>query len=200
MRQILIEKGSELFYKEGFAWSSIRDIGRVAKVTTATLYHYFKNKDELLYDIIITIGDDLLKILNQTVREFTDPEERLRQMLYRQICLLKEKRESVRIYIEEQYQLPSRLKKLVYKQHRRIYDIYLNELGRLHKDGRLRIDHLLMANFAMFALMNWVYGWHKDDKRLSIEEIADRIITIVFNGFLLLRKRKRGGDKGRENR
>lgn len=201
MREILIRKGTELFYKKGFARSSIRDIGRLARMSTATLYHYFKNKDELLYEIIIAIGNDLLKILNQAVQEFADPEERLRQMLFKQMCLVRERRESVKIYIEEQYQLPLRLKKSVYEQHRKIYDIYLNELVQLCKAGRLRINHLPTINFAMFATMNWVYRWYKEDELLSIEEIADHIITILFDGILLShRETKRGGASGKRKK
>ena len=50
MREILLERGTEHFYTEGFARTSIRDIGRAAGISSSTLYHYFKNKDELLDD------------------------------------------------------------------------------------------------------------------------------------------------------
>ena len=191
MRDILVRKGTELFYREGFARSSIRDIGRAAGISSATLYHYFKNKDELLYEIIISIGKTLLEILSRTSQEFSDPEERLRQMIFRQICLLKERKEEVKIYIEEQYQLPKRLKKVVYEQHRQVYDVYLNELKQLQKAGRLRVDRLAIINFTLFATMNWVYRWFKEEKGLSIEQIADMIITILSDGIFLPRSRQR---------
>jgi AcrR family transcriptional regulator len=201
MRDILIRKGTELFYREGFARSSIRDIGRAAGISSATLYHYFKNKDDLLYEIIISIGKILLDVLSRTSQEFSDPEQRLRQMVFRQICLLKEKKEEVKIYIEEQYQLPKRLKKVVYEQHRQIYEVYLNELRELQKAGRLRVDHLPIINFTIFATMNWVYRWYKEEEGLSIEQIADMIITILSDGIFLPRRRqKRAMNQGPERK
>jgi len=201
MRDILIRKGTELFYREGFARSSIRDIGRAAGISSATLYHYFKNKDDLLYEIIISIGKILLEVLSRTSQEFSDPEQRLRQMVFRQICLLKEKKEEVKIYIEEQYQLPKRLKKVVYEQHRQIYEVYLNELRELQKAGRLRVDHLPIINFTIFATMNWVYRWYKEEEDLSIEQIADMIITILSDGIFLPRNRqKRAMNRGQERK
>ncbi len=191
MRDVLVKKGTELFYREGFARTSIRDIGRAAGISSATLYHYFKNKDELLYEIIISIGKTLLEILSRTSQEFSDPEERLRQMIFRQICLLKEKKEEVKIYIEEQYQLPKRLKKVVYEQHRQVYDVYLNELRHLQKAGRLRIDYLPVINFTLFATMNWVYRWFRKEEDLSIEQIADMIISILSDGIFLPRSKQR---------
>lgn len=40
---------------------------------------------------------------------FDDPEGRVKQMIFRQICLLKEKREEGKIYMEERYQLSIRV-------------------------------------------------------------------------------------------
>ena len=186
MRELLIRKATELFYREGFARSSIRDIGRTAGISSATLYHYFKTKDDLLYEIIKSIGDHLLIILNQTKQEFDDPEERLRQMIFRQICLLKEKREEVKIYMEEQYQLPKKLKTIIYNQHRKIYETYLNELQRLSEAGRLQSSlHLPTINFSLFAMMNWVYRWFKNDGPISIEEVANMNINVFLNGILV---------------
>ncbi len=185
MRELLIRKATELFYREGFARSSIRDIGEAAGISSATLYHYFKTKDDLLYEIIKSIGDHLLILLNQTKQKFDDPEDRLREMIFRQICLLKEKKEEVKIYIEEQYQLPKKLKTIIYRQHRTIYETYLNELQRLSETGRLRPGlHLPTINFSLFAMMNWVYRWFKNDGPISIEEVADMIINVFFSGIL----------------
>ena len=201
MREVIVRKGTELFYREGFARSSIRGIGHSAGISSATLYHYFKSKDDLLYEIIKTIGDHLLIILNQTKLEFNDPEERLRQMIFRQVCLLKEKRKELKIYMEEQYQLSGQLEKIIRQQHRKVYDTYMHELKRLVKLNKLRINHLPTINFVIFAMMNWVYRWYKKDQPLPIEEIADMIITILFNGFLLTREDMRGGaDSGGRRR
>ena len=185
MRKILIKKGTDLFYKEGFARSSIRDIGRTAGISSSTLYHYFKDKDELLYEMITLIGDHLLKLLNDTIQEFTDPEERLKQMVFRQICVLKEKKKEVKIYVEEQYQLPPRLRREAHLQQRKIYDTYLHQLELLQKAGRLRTSHLPTINFTIFATINWVYRWFRENGPLTIEELAEMIITILFNGILV---------------
>ncbi len=198
MRELLIKKATELFYREGFARSSIRDIGRAAGISSATLYHYFKTKDDLLYEIIKSIGDHLLIILNQTKQELDDPEEILRQMMFRQICLMKEKREEVKVYIEEQYQLPKRLKPIIYNQHRKIYETYLNELQRLGEAGKLRVNQCLpLINFSLFAMMNWVYRWFKDDGPISLEEAANIIIDTFFNGILVAHEKEMAQSEAR---
>ena len=92
--------------------------------------------------------------------------------------------------MEEQYQLPKRLKTIIYKQHRKVYETYLEELRRLSEAGRLRVNsHLPTINFSLFAMMNWVYRWFKNDGPVSIEEEANMIINIFFNGILVPHER-----------
>ena len=38
--------------------------------------------------------------------------------------------------------------------------------------------------FANFGMINWVYRWFKEDGEMTIEEVADVIIRIFFNGIL----------------
>jgi predicted HAD superfamily phosphohydrolase YqeG len=85
--------------------------------------------------------------------------------------------------MEEQYQLPTVLRKRALKQHRQIYDVYYNMLCKIKDKGLIRdIDETVMT-FAIFAMMNWSYRWFKDKGRLSIEEVAEHIIRIFFGGI-----------------
>ena len=38
--------------------------------------------------------------------------------------------------------------------------------------------------FANFGMINWVYRWFREDGEMTIEEVAEVIIRIFFNGIL----------------
>ena len=180
----IIKKATELFYEYGFVKASIRDIVRAVGVTNSTVYIHFKNKDEILFSIIEDIGSTLMKELHAVIESNDDPVECLREMIFRQVCLIKEKRKEIKIYMEEQYQLPPGLRKKSLKQHRRIYELYNNKIGEIKDRGLIReIDQAVMT-FGVFAMMNWAYRWYKDHGRLAIEEVAEDIIRIFFDGIL----------------
>ena len=180
----IIKKAIELFYKNGFANTSIRDIVREVGITNSTVYLYFKSKEELLYTIIYEIGETLLNELNQAISNNNDPLSALKEMIYRQVCLIKSRRMEIKIYLEEQYQLNEEYKEKALKQHRKIYDLYYNTIVNLKKKGLLRDVDPTVATFSIFALMNWSYRWFKEEGRLTIEDIANEIISIFFNGIL----------------
>lgn len=183
----IIEKATDLFYKHGFVKASIRDIVKAVGITNSTVYIHFKNKDEILYCIIEDIGSALLKEIQAGIEAHDDPVECLREMVFRQVCLIKEKRKEIKIYMEEQYQLPAVLRKRALKQHRQIYDLYYNMICQIKERGLTRdIDETVMT-FSIFAMMNWSYRWFKDKGRLSIEEVAEDIIRVFFGGILKVR-------------
>jgi len=111
---------------------------------------------------------------------------------------LKEKKKEVKIYVEEQDQLPPRLKREARLQQRKIYDTYLHQLELLQKAGRLRIGHLPTISFTIFAAVNWVYRWFKENGPLTIEELAEMIIAILFDGILAPLPKSDAPAKGKE--
>ncbi len=179
----IIKKATDLFYKHGFVKASIRDIVKAVGITNSTVYIHFENKDEILYYIIEDIGSALLKEIRVGIDAHNDPVECLREMVFKQVCLIKKKRREIKIYMEEQYQLPTVLRKRALKQHRQIYSLYYSMLCKIKEKGLIRdIDETVMT-FAIFAMMNWSYRWFKDKGRLSIEEVAEHIIRIFFGGI-----------------
>ncbi|MGB5156078.1 TetR/AcrR family transcriptional regulator [Desulfobacterium sp. N47] len=184
-KQIILDKAVDLFYEFGFVRASVRDIVKTVGVTNSTIYVHFKNKDQILYTIIQDIGSIVLQELHKAIEKHDDPVECLKEMIFRQTCLIKEKRKELKIYIEEQYQLPKALSSLAIKQQRQIHDLYYNKFCELEQIGILKkgIDKTVMA-FSVFAMMNWIYRWYNDNGRLSIEEIANQSIAVFFGGIL----------------
>ena len=180
---MIVKKSTDLFYNYGFVKASVRDIVRAVGVTNSTLYIHFKNKEEILYKIINDIGATLLQELRAAINRSNDPIKCLREMIFAQVCLMKEKRKEIKIYIEEQYQLPPKLRRKALKQHRQIYDLYYNKVCELKQKGLIRDIDTTVATFGIFAMMNWAYRWFRNSGRLSIEEVAENIISVFFSGI-----------------
>lgn len=183
-RELIIEKAIDHFYKSGYVRASIRDIVRSAGLANSTVYSHFKNKDEILYLIIKDIGSTLIEELQKSSRSVNDPVDALRNMIFNQICLINENRKSIKIYIEEQYQLPVQLRKKASKQHRQIYELLKGKVEELMNLGLIHEINPTIVAFSAFAVMNWSYRWFDDRGFLTIEEVADQIISIFLSGIL----------------
>ena len=178
------EVAATLFAEKGFVGTSMRDIAKALNVSVASVYYYFKNKESILFNIIEAIGNKLLIVLRKAKSESDSPLEQMRMMLFCHVCLTKENRYRVKVYVEEQHNLSPRLRKIIYKQHREIYDCYVDQLRELQKSKVISREPLFITAFAIFGMLNWCYRWFREDGDLSIEDVAERLTGFLLHGIL----------------
>lgn len=79
MRERILDAAMKMFLEEGYAKTSIRNIADAIEYSPGTIYLYFKDKDELLYEVQ---GQAYLKLLQAFKKNVTheDPLERLGQL------------------------------------------------------------------------------------------------------------------------
>jgi AcrR family transcriptional regulator len=72
-RERVAHAAIDLFARRGYHGTGIRDIAAAAGLTTATLYHYMSNKDDLLVEIMRGTIEPLRQAAASILAELTDP-------------------------------------------------------------------------------------------------------------------------------
>ncbi len=184
VRELLISTATDLFSKKRYLDTSVREIGEAAKVNPSLVYHYFKNKEEILYTIIQRFSLHLTKSLQEIQSKETDPIEGLRKLIFQHLILNRQFKKEVIITIEENTMLEGRLKNEVMSYQRKIYDLYMDQLKKLEQLGVLRNGSLTVISFSIFGMINWFYRWYKEGGQLNNEEIANQMIENIFSGII----------------
>ena len=184
VRELLISTATDLFSRKRYLDTSIREIGEAAQVNPSLFYHYFKNKEEILYIIIERFSMHLINSLQEIQTRETDPVEGLRKMIFRHLLLNRELKKEVKITLEENPLLKGRLKTEVISYQRKIYGLYLDQLKKLEQLNMLRQGNLTVIAFSIFGVINWFYRWYKEGGQLDNEVIANQMIENIFSGIL----------------
>ena len=80
MKQRIIDAAIQMFLEEGYEKTSIRNIAEKIEYSPATIYLYYKDKDELLYDVQAQAFEKLLNAFReQAVAK--NPFKRLEQIM-----------------------------------------------------------------------------------------------------------------------
>ena len=82
MRLMILETAKEVFIEEGFEKASIRAIAEKIEYSPATIYLYYKDKNELFFAVHELGFDKLLEEMRDAIEGITDPFEELRRRGY----------------------------------------------------------------------------------------------------------------------
>lgn len=88
MREKILEVAKEMFLKEGYDKTSIRNIAEKIEYSPGTIYQYFEDKDEIFF-IIHQQGFDKLFQMMTVVNELQNPLDKLKTLgqLYMQFAI-----------------------------------------------------------------------------------------------------------------
>jgi AcrR family transcriptional regulator len=184
-RAILLNVATNLFYQKGYPNTTIREIGQKAGISNSIIYHYFKNKEEMLFEIIQVSSTDLIDALVKIQQGIKDPVECLKEMLKTHMVAwcLKRKKET-KIIVADDYWLTGKRREANRVTQRQIYKLYLNKLEELSKKGLLKPVDLKVLAFTIFGAINSFFRWYSEGGSLSKEDVADNVIDIIFRGLL----------------
>ncbi len=67
----VIKKSAKLFYYQGYVNTGISEILKVCKIPKGSFYYYFKNKEDLLVNVIEYHSDNLVDFFDTTVDDLS---------------------------------------------------------------------------------------------------------------------------------
>lgn len=74
-RSLLLQGATKIVGKHGYANASVAAITTMAGVAQGTFYNYFSNRQELLDQLLPSIGNDMLLYIQKRMNESTDERE-----------------------------------------------------------------------------------------------------------------------------
>jgi AcrR family transcriptional regulator len=180
----IIETAVKLFYDRCFDAISVNDIASTVGITKAGIYHFIKNKEYLLYQII-NYGLDLLESeVMKPAKSIKDPEERIRFIFANHLRIITGEHKEYQVAIHERNTLSPEYQNKIILRKRKYLDFVIDTLTELKEEKQTRDIDVTSAAFALLGMINWFYQWYKAEGRLSEQKLIDDMVNLFFNGFL----------------
>jgi AcrR family transcriptional regulator len=189
VRSQLIDKAAQLFARRGYARTTMHDIAEELGLKRSSLYHYFRNKEEILDALIEEQTVAPSQMLQSLIDDTSLPMlEKLRRAFSESI--LRKLSESARFRVLDQieFEMPAQQA----AQHKRMKRQVLELWSRLISDGiasgDLRDVDSRMAAFAVLGIANWTAWWYSSSGKLTPTQIAEAMTDIGLFGLAHDRK------------
>lgn len=182
-RRQILDTAVNLFYEIGFEAASLRDLASKVGINKATVYHYFESKEEILFNILEEVGQSLLGGLEEARASSSDPLECLKAMVRFQIFYMEANLEGVKVLVEELKSLGPETAARIKLDQVKTFKLYEDVLSVCMREGKIKELHLATTAFTILGQINWLYQWYKPEGTLSIRQVADQVMILLFEGL-----------------
>jgi len=80
-RKSILQKSVECFNRYGYDKTTLEDIGKACNLNKASLYYYYKNKEEIFHSVLQKEAIEYVDALEHQILTIKNPEKRILDML-----------------------------------------------------------------------------------------------------------------------
>jgi len=177
-RATILDAAAGLFAARGFHHASMAEIARECGVSKALLYHYYRDKEHILYDIAAGHVEELLAIVAEVEAAAAAPRERLERLILRFMQAYEGGRRQHVVLIQDVKFLSPEQRARIHEQERRVVRAFALTIEAVEPGLRgLALDKAVAM--VLFGMMNWTFTWLRPEGTLSYEALA-RVVARVF--------------------
>lgn len=194
---MLLGKAATLVAEKGFHHMSMRDLSRATDYSLAGLYHYFGNKEDVLFQIQQRFFSTLVDQQSAICAGKEPVEERLRALVQNHLAFFTKHADELKVCTYELHSLTGDLYEQVAKIRRRYFGLLAEVLQELLAEGEGKPSALRVRQQTMFVFgaLNWIFMWYDADKDGPAAQLGDELSSLVLHGLRGLPPRAAGTSK-----
>ncbi len=178
----ILRAALDAFRARGYHQATLDDIADRVGVRKSALYHYFPDKESILYECHRMSLAELHRVIRDAEARFDRADEQLRYAI----------REHVRVMTETLEGSPSAFEVTALRpdhQHEIIAgrDAYERRLRRIVQRGStagvFRATDPKVVTFAILGAINWVARWYRPEGVLRSREVGDQFADYLVGGL-----------------
>jgi AcrR family transcriptional regulator len=166
-------RAAKLFHERGYGSVSIRDIGAATGVSSSTLYHHFKDKEELLF----AINERFMIEFNETIAAVDDPSEtateRLREVIAAHVRFQYDRREDLLNGNHFRRVLHTEHRDRIVQLMRDYRDMVRAIADAGHRSGEFPVRDPWLHVGVILDMVNGLREWYSPGGPFTIDELAE---------------------------
>ena len=181
-RQQIATQAAQVFADNSYHTVGMREVAAAVGIRGASLYNHFSSKEEILYEIALSVTRDAVEGYISILDAPGRSAERLAALIRSHIQHVAVRRVEHLVAIAEVKALTEEHRKHVldYKTyyHRRVRDVIIAG----HRTGDFHTSNPRLATTALMDMLNSVSAWYQPE--IDVSELADGYIKLGIGGLL----------------
>jgi AcrR family transcriptional regulator len=180
-RATILQNAAHLFAQKGFAGASMADLARACGVSKALLYHYYRDKEHLLFDTADTYMDTLIGIVAEVRARGLPPMEHFAALVARFMREYEHSQAQHMVLVQDVKFLGESERRQVVAKERQVVEAFAQAIAALKPRFRSKTLRMPLA-MILFGMINWTFTWLRADGPLTYQDMAKVVTEIYLRG------------------
>ncbi|MEW5421897.1 TetR/AcrR family transcriptional regulator [Amorphus sp. 3PC139-8] len=180
-RNAILSAAAQAFAETGFDGASMNQIALSCGFSKALLYHYYANKEQLLFDVIEAHLQDLVAAVS-AVPDTGNPEQRLVGLCTAILEAYRDADAEHKVQINNLGRLPADKQDALKQMERQLVDVFAGAISAANPDLARDPTRLKPVTMSLFGMLNWHYLWFRPDGPVSRQDYATIAARLIVAG------------------
>ena len=181
-REQILARAAELFARQGYSATSMNQVAEACGVSKPLLYHYVRDKDQLLVEIAEGHVAKLNALVDEVQREPLAPEARVRRLIAAFLDVYADSQAAHRVLTEDVKFLPDAARERVLDVQRNVVAAFAEAISAVRPELR-ETELLKPLTMLLFGMMNWMFTWLQPGGPLTHRAMAPVVADLFFGGL-----------------
>ena len=181
-REQILARAAELFARQGYTATSMNQVALACGVSKPSLYHYVRDK----YQLLVEIAEDHVGRLNTLVAiaqaRPLEPQVRVRELIGSFLEVYADAQAAHRVLTEDVKFLEPADRERVLDAQREVVAAFAEAIAETRPELRGSELHKPIA-MLLFGMMNWMFTWLQPSGRLTHAAMAPIVADLFFGGL-----------------
>ena len=179
-RNAILAQAAELFAQHGYDRASLAMIAKAAGVSKPLVYHYWADKEEMLFDVLAQHLQKLVELARGTATLTCSPREKLETLAFLLLDAYRHADAVHRVQIACLSLLAPARQEALKSLERALVAEAAALIADLHPGTPRQMLKPLTMSF--FAMLNWHYLWHREGAALTRPDYARAVAALIASG------------------
>ncbi len=181
----MLTSAIKVFDERGFQNATIAEIAKDAGIGDATIYEYFKSKEDMLLEIPVEITRELIPQINEHMMGIKGAFNKLRKFIWWYINFLEKNPGYGSIVLLELKTSKAYISTEAYQSARNFYQIILDIIKEGQEEGLIKkeINIYLARSICVGAIEHIIIRWLLKDRKYSPTQYADELADLLIDSF-----------------
>jgi len=180
-RTAIVQTAARLFADQGFPGTSMAQLAQACGVSKPLLYHYYRGKAHILFDVADGYMDRLIVLASEVGAERLDAEAHFRALVARFMNEYQHARAQHMVLVQDVKFLEAAERAQVVDKQRQVVDTFAAAIAKLKPRWSRKTLRVPLA-MILFGMINWTFTWLRPDGPLRYSDMADVVAEIFLHG------------------